>query len=201
MTVWDLVFIEHCSTGCSRSNLRLVASCVQGLMSHCLSVVYVEAAQDPLELEEGHVMQQLAKLSDEFDILSKWVLYIIMLLLKEVILVIANWILVQATVYFWTVTRTEEGEIWECSRRKLVVRGRSHWPQWCLRSPWGDAAPPFFCKRNQFYSPVTVWRGGRTLIVAWHHVLVSSGIYEESGLIPRLLPHWLWAEGGAWEQG
>lgn len=40
-------------------------------MNHCLSIECAETAQDPLELEEAHVMQQLNKLSDEFDILSK----------------------------------------------------------------------------------------------------------------------------------
>ena len=51
------------------SNLRLVS---QGLMTHCLSVECAGTAQDPLELEEAHVMQQLTtKYSGEFDILSK----------------------------------------------------------------------------------------------------------------------------------
>ena len=40
-------------------------------MYYCLSAVCAEAAQDPLELEEAHVMQQLTKLPDEFDIPNK----------------------------------------------------------------------------------------------------------------------------------
>jgi len=60
-----LCLLQHCST-------QLHA--VQGVLvsTHCLSVDCVERAQDPLELEEAHVMQQLAtKLPDEYDILSK----------------------------------------------------------------------------------------------------------------------------------